>query len=97
MASPRITVVTLKNENDEATSVNLYVNPEGRDLLVRELSRLSEKSDHFHMDAAEWAIEVPLQTTAYDPGAETIASNVKIMFRSDDWDREYFPHVMMDP
>ena len=70
MASPRITVVTLKNENNEATSVNLYLNPEGRDLLVGELSRLSEKSDHFHMDATEWAIEVPLEMNAYEPAED---------------------------
>ena len=96
MSTPRITVVTLQDETGKATGVNLYVNPEGRDLLIEELNRLSESSDHFHMDAAEWAMEVPLGMNAYIPAEETVVSNMKVLFRTDDWDRQYFPHVVIE-
>ena len=43
MAQPRITVTIAGGE------ARLYVNPEGRDLLVKELQRLNEKSEHFHL------------------------------------------------
>lgn len=96
MANPRITVIAKKDENDDPAGVYLYLNPEGRDLLVNELNRLSEKSDHFHMGTKKWAMDLPLEMKAYEPEIETPVSNVKVMFRPDDWDQKYYPHVMTE-
>jgi|CXWL01.1.fsa_nt_gi hypothetical protein len=96
MAKPRITVVVAKDDKGEPAEVYFYFNPEGRDLLVSELAHLSEKSDHFHMNPAEWEAEVPLQMRAYVPAEETPVSHVKLMFRTDEWDEKYFPHVMAE-
>lgn len=97
MAKPRITVAVRKDENGQPAEVYFYLNPEGRDLLVTELQHLSERSDHFHMHPAEWEMEVPLEMQAYAPSEETLPGHVKMMFRTDDWDRQYFPHVMQGP
>jgi hypothetical protein len=94
MAKPRITVGVTKDDKGEPAEVYFYFNPEGRDLLVSELTHLSEKSDHFHMHPAEWEMEVPLEMRAYVPAEETAVSHVKLMFRTDEWDEKYFPHVM---
>jgi hypothetical protein len=95
MAKPRITVVVKKDEKGEPAEVFFYVNSEGRDQLVGELQHLSEQSDHFHMEPEEWAMEVPLGMVPYEEG-EIIPTHVKMMFRTDDWDRQNFPHVMKD-
>jgi hypothetical protein len=73
----------------------LWPNEQGRDLLVRELTALSAKSDHFHLGAFEGA-EVGLSAHAYRP-TDTVLHVGKVMFRPDDWDRTHFPHVMEDP
>lgn len=95
MAKPRITVVVKKDENGEPAEVFFYFNPEGRDLLVEELQRLSEKSDHTHMGPEDWGMEVALDQVPYVEG-EIVPGHVKLMFRTDEWDRQYFPHVMKD-
>jgi hypothetical protein len=95
MARPRITVVVKKDEGGESAEVYFYLNPEGRDQLVAELQHLSERSDHFHMQPDELVAEVPLRAVPYESG-EIIPWHVKMMFRTDDWDRQYFPHVMKD-
>ena len=69
----------------------IYVNEEGRQLLISELSGLSRRSDHSHFGTWEGA-EVELRSIPYSPG-DTIIHAAKIMLRPDDWDREYFPHV----
>jgi hypothetical protein len=94
MAKPRITVAVRKDEQGEPAEVFLYLNPEGRDLLVGELQSLNERSDHFHMHPAEWEMEVPLSMRAYAPEEETLPTHVKMLLRLDAWDEEYFPHVM---
>ena len=70
----------------------LYINPEGRDTLVKELLSLNEKNDHFHLGAYEGA-EIELKETPYRP-TDRIIYTGKVLFRTDDWDRTYFPHVM---
>lgn len=94
MAKARITVVVTKDDKGEPAEVFFYFNPEGRDLIVSELTHLNDKSDHFHMHPAEWEMEVPLEMRAYVPEQETCMSHVKMMFRTDEWDEKYFPHVM---
>jgi hypothetical protein len=95
MARPRITVVVKKDQQGEPAEVYLYLNPEGRDQLVAELQHLSERSDHFHMQPDELVAEVPLCGIPYESD-ELVPGHVKVMFRPDDWDRQYFPHVMKD-
>jgi hypothetical protein len=73
----------------------LWLNPAGRDAIVRELQALSETHDHFHLGPSEDA-EVEVKSRAYRP-TDTILSIGKILFRTDEWDRTYFPHVMEDP
>ena len=96
MSKPRITIAYTKSETGEPDEVLLYLNPEGRDLLVNELSRLDERSDHFHLQDEDWSGEVPLQTKAYAPEREQVVFAAKVMLRPDHWDAEYFPHVLSD-
>ena len=94
MAKPHITFAVERTETGKPGELQVYLNPEGRDLLVKELTGLSERWDHIHLQDEEWTIEVPLQTRAYVPDREEIIDCVKILFRPDEWDREYFPHVL---
>ena len=80
------------DKDGEPTEVEIYLNPEARDQLIRELQRLSERSDHTHYGTWEGA-EVQLQDVAYSPG-QVVVDHMKILFRLDEWDQQYFPHVM---
>jgi hypothetical protein len=70
------------------------MNEEGRALLLRELQLLSDRDDHFHLGTYEGS-EVRLSAKAYRP-TDTIIHTGKIYFRTDEWDRTHFPHVMED-
>ena len=94
MAKPRITITHTRGDGGEPDEVLLYVNPEGRDLLIEELRQLDERSDHFHLQDENWGAEVPLQTKAYKPKEEHVFSVAKVMLRPDHWDAEFFPHVL---
>jgi|tagenome__1003787_1003787.scaffolds.fasta_scaffold12943338_1 hypothetical protein len=86
---PRITVnLTASGEFE------IWLNPEGRDLLVRELQRLDERSEHFHL-APDNMGEVELSTRAYRP-TDTVISWGKVLLRTDEWDRQHFPHVFAE-
>lgn len=93
---PRVTVSLTPDGNFE-----ILLNETGRDLLVEELRRLDRNSDHFHLDhysdpdIAD-ATDVPLMAIAYREGDQVI-SNGKVLLRPDDWDSEYFPHVLAAP
>jgi len=87
---PRITI-NLTAEGD----FEIWLNPEGRDLLVRELNHLSEKSDHFHFGPAKIG-EVETSSRAYRADDELLEYG-KVYFRPDAWDEEHFPHVMGGP
>lgn len=87
--SPRITI------NRKDGELQIWLNPEGRDLLVQELLRLSEQNDHFHLMPEDMDGEVPTRSRAYDPDAEIIQWG-KVLFRPDEWDARYFPHVLGD-
>ena len=86
--SPRITIAMTDGE------LNIYVNEAGRDLLVKELTHLSRTSDHSHFGTWEGA-QVELRDIAYNPADEIIHA-AKISLRPDDWDRQYYPHVIQD-
>ena len=94
MSKPRITVAYSKSASGELDEVLFYMNPEGRDLLVKELTRLDEDWDHLHLQPENGTVDLPLQTTAYVPETEELVSAVKMMLRPDAWDAEYFPHVL---
>lgn len=72
--------------------LNIFINEEGRDLLVASLSDLSEKNDHFHL-SSDGAFGIELRKIPYNETDE-IFEWAKILFRPDKWDAEYFPHVL---
>ena len=88
---PRITINTSREGELE-----VWLNEAGRDLLVQELQRLSERSDHFHLASEGYDGDVPLQTAPYRDGDEIIEW-AKVMLRTDAWDAAYFPHVFNAP
>ena len=94
MAKPRITFALERTKTGELGELQVYLNPEGRELLIKELAGLDERWDHIHLQDQNWTIDVPLQTQAYVPDREEIIDSVKILFRPDEWDREHFPHVL---
>ena len=83
---PRITVNLTADGEFE-----IWLNPEGRDLLVRELQHLSEQSEHFHL-APDTMGEVELSLRPYRP-TDKLIQRGKVLFRTDEWDRRHFPHV----
>jgi hypothetical protein len=87
--SPRITVNLTANGEFE-----IWLNPQGRDLLVSELQRLSEKNDHFHLGPKKMS-EVEISSTRYRPDDKVLEYG-KVLFRPDPWDRQHFPHVFSD-
>jgi hypothetical protein len=74
---PRITVDTNKNGELE-----IWLNEDGRDLLVRELQRVSEKNDHFHLGPEDIS-DVQLSDLAYRDG-DTVNQWGKVLFRPDE-------------
>ena len=70
----------------------IWLNEQGRDLLVRELQGLDERSDHFHLGPKDLG-EVEVSSVAYNAGDRVLDSG-KVLFRTDDWDRQHFPHVL---
>ena len=84
---PRITI-----NLTEMGELEIWVNETGRDLLVSELQRLSEKKDHLHFGPAEIG-ELGVCSRAYRP-SDRILEYGKVLFRTDDWDMQHFPHVL---
>jgi hypothetical protein len=87
---PRITI------NRSEGELQIWLNPEARDLLVRQLQSLSETNDHFHIMPEDMEPELPVRNRAYEPGAEVIEWE-KVLFRPDEWDARHFPHVLDEP
>lgn len=85
---PRITINTTTDGELE-----IWVNEPGRELLVRELQQLSVQNDHFHLMPEGSDSEVPLRNRPYSKGDRIIEWG-KVMFRPDEWDALYFPHVL---
>jgi hypothetical protein len=72
----------------------MWLNKEGRDLLVRALQHLSDKNDHFHFGPVDIG-EVQVSSRPYRPDDKVLEYG-KVYFRPDAWDREHFPHVFSD-
>jgi len=83
----RITV----NLNAEG-EFEMWLNPEGRDILVKELQGLSEKNDHLHLGPRTFG-EIEISDRPYRSDDKLLTSG-KILFRTDVWDAVYFPHVL---
>ena len=80
---------------------DIYVNEAGRDLLVRELQGLNRSREHFHLDHYDEpeiadATDVPLAAIPYR-ATDRVLLYGKVLFRPDDWDVKYYPHVMAEP
>lgn len=88
--APRITMSTTPDGVFE-----IWVNEEGRDLLVHELTGLSQRNDHFHLFTFEGA-EIEMSDRAYRP-TDTVIHAAKVQFRPDEWDRIHYPHVVDKP
>lgn len=87
---PRITINLTADGEFE-----IWLNPEGRDLLVRELQRLNEKNEHFHLMPKDVTGEVTVSSRPYRP-TDKVLEWGKVLFRTDAWDRKHFPHVMSE-
>jgi len=84
---PRITLL----RTDEGV-IELFFNEAGKALLISEIGRLGETNDHLHMSTEGYA-EIELSEIPYRPTDEVIG-DMKLLFRTDDSDREFFPHVL---
>ncbi len=83
---PRITIsVSAEGE------LEIFLNETGREKLIEELQRLDHGNDHFHLWVAEGA-EVELKSRPYAPD-DRIIESAKFLFRPDEWDRKYYPHL----
>jgi hypothetical protein len=83
---PRITInLTTSGE------LEIWLNEQGRDLLLKELSHLGPKRNHFHFGPAEIG-EVEVSSRPYRADDKIIEYG-KVLFRMDEWDRQYYPHV----
>ena len=84
---PRITLnLTASGEFE------IWINEKGRDLLVQEMQRLSENNDHFHLGPVAIG-EVEVSSRPYRPD-DKIVEYGKVLFRTDEWDQQHFPHVL---
>jgi hypothetical protein len=87
MAPPRITInVTAGGEFE------MWLNLEGRDLLVQELQALTIKNEHFHIGPAPIG-DLEVANKAYHEGDRVLEWG-KVYLRTDEWDEKYFPHVL---
>jgi hypothetical protein len=71
----------------------IWLNSEGRDVLVKELQELSETNDHFHLMPSPYG-DVGVSNRPYRSDDKLLEWG-KILFRTDASDAEYFPHVLV--
>lgn len=76
-------------------SLEMYFNAEGRDAFIRELSKLNERHEHFHFAPPDMESELDVCSRAYREG-DRVLDYGKVLFRTDEWDRQYYPAVMED-
>ena len=90
--------ITFSIKPDGAFDISL--NEAGRALLIQQLQALNERREHFHLDHNDWEggadhTDVPLAAVPYDP-QDRVLRNGKVLFRPDEWDLKYYPHVMVE-
>jgi hypothetical protein len=87
--NPRVTITTTHDGQFE-----IWINEAGRDLLVKQLLALSEHNEHFHL--GDWpGVDVLLARRSYR-ATDRVLDTGKVLFRTDSWDRQHYPHVMDD-
>jgi hypothetical protein len=74
----------------------IYLNPEARQWLIAQLNKLDRRDDHFHVFSFEDWDGLQLSDIPYSPNDKTVPA-LKVLLRQDDWDEQYFPHVMEPP
>lgn len=84
---PRFTISLSKNN-----VIELYINEIARDILIQQLTGLNKTSDHVHL-SANWPAEIELSEKKYT-SSDTVFTEAKILLRPDEWDKEYYPHVL---
>jgi hypothetical protein len=72
--------------------LEIWLNPEGREELIKALQALDAGDEHFHMGTPDSYFEVELSPRTYDPTCKII-EECKVLYRTDEWDRQYYPHV----
>jgi hypothetical protein len=77
--------------------IEIWMNEDGRDLLLRELQGLNENNDHLHLApmTARPIGDIELSSRPYRAGDKVFEWGT-VLFRPDTWDREHFPHVLDD-
>jgi len=85
---PRITLL----RTDEGV-IELLFNEAGKALLISEIARLGETNDHLHLSTDGGYAEIELSVIPYSP-TDQVIGDMKLLFRTDDWDKEFFPHVL---
>lgn len=90
MEKARITICQSDGE------LQIWLNPAGRDLLVKKLLSLSASNDHFHFMPEDMDGELPVRRVPYSEG-DGIIEWGKVLFRPDEWDAQHYPHVLATP
>ena len=77
-------------------TLEMYFNEEGRKRFIQELSKLSERNEHFHFGPAAIDSDMAVSSLPYRM-EDKVLDYGKVLFRTDIWDQQYFPHVMTEP
>ena len=86
-AGPRITFSLT-----ESGVLELWLNNLGRELLIQKLQALDRSNDHFHFDP-DGMIDLKVSTIPYRD-TDRILDWGKVYLRPDEWDLQYYPHVL---
>ena len=76
-------------------TLDIFLNEAGRRQLIEELARLDEKHDHFHFAPPDIDSELSVSTIPYRT-EDKVLEYGKVLFRSDAWDKQHYPHVMKE-
>jgi hypothetical protein len=74
-------------------TLEMYFNKEGREQFIQESSKLNERNEHFHFAPSSIGSEIAVSSVPYRP-EDKVLDYGKVLFRTDAWDKQYFPHVM---
>ncbi|SLN56960.1 hypothetical protein ROA7450_02955 [Roseovarius albus] len=77
----------------EEGQFEMHLNEKGRDDLIELLQSLDRDCEHFHLAPEDYGMDCAVSEIPYRE-TDRVFTWGKILFRPDDWDREYFPHVM---
>lgn len=75
--------------------IEIWLNEAGRDKLVELLQSLDRDHEHFRLAPTGYDMDCAVSEVPYRK-TDRVFSWGKVLFRTDDWDREYFPHVVSE-